>query len=68
MDGSHKNSPKGVDRSGDERPAADVIQVYVGGISRDVRQADLEDLFDKYNPVLSETDMKGKYAFVAFSN
>jgi RNA recognition motif-containing protein len=57
-----------VDRSGDERPAPDVFQLYVGGISREVRQADLDDLFAKFNPILAETQMKGKYAFVAFTN
>ena len=66
--GSRRNSPRGYDRSGDERPAADVFQVYVGGISKDVRQADLEDLFSKFNPILQETQMKGKYAFVGFSS
>lgn len=67
-DGSRRNSPRGVDRSGDERPAQDSIQLYVGGISRDVRQADLDDLFSKFNPIPADTQMKGKYAFVAFSN
>lgn len=42
-----------------------MIQVYVGGLSRDVDSRDLKDLFSPFGPI-QDIIMKGRYAFVEF--
>jgi RNA recognition motif-containing protein len=38
-------------------------QLYVGGITRNVRSGDIEDLFGEFGKI-RDINLKGKYAFV----
>ena len=50
-----------------EREAKESVQVYVGGIAREVNDRDLKDLFKQFGHI-QEVTMKGRYAFVEFEN